>query len=165
MYIHITIHKSNYSWQTKPLKLTILPRTFMYAPKANPKQKRVETTEEHEKVHCYWTIRLAGWLLAVASKHCSLPHYSSPWRADGEQTLLSVTLQFAVASKITRRGELWQTSVGRNDFSPQKPKFSSTPIPILIGNSTCDDSTTWTSIIHKFYGLSTPLTTDFYPMT
>jgi len=68
----------------------------MYTPKANPKQKRMETTQEHEKTHCYWAIRLAGRLThggeLVASKHYSLPHNSSPWRTDGEQTLLSVTL-------------------------------------------------------------------------
>jgi len=75
----------------------------MYTPMANAKQKHVETTQEHEKVHCYWTIRLAGGLtrsgeLGYASWRAkgeqtllSVTHYS-PWRVDGEQTLLSVTL-------------------------------------------------------------------------
>jgi len=62
---------------------------------ANLKQKRVKTTQEREKVHCYWTIRLAGRFtrrgektllsatlqFAVASKHCSLSRCNSPWRA------------------------------------------------------------------------------------
>jgi len=139
--IHIVIHQCVHSYNNSSIKvihdkqshwkLTILPKTFIYTPKANPKQKRVKITQEHEKVHCYWVIRFAGWLmrrgeLAHASWRASgeqTPHYSSPWRADGEQTLLSVTLQFAVASKITRRGELWQTFVEKNDFSPQKPNF------------------------------------------
>jgi len=66
---------------TKPFELTISPRTFRFIPKANPKQKHVETTQEYEK-----GMLLLGdspWrddLLAVASKHCSLPHSSSPWR-------------------------------------------------------------------------------------
>ena len=31
------------------LTLTVLPKTFKYTPKANPRQKHVETTQEHEK--------------------------------------------------------------------------------------------------------------------
>jgi len=81
------------------LKLTVSPKTFKYTPKANPQQEHVETTQEHEKVHCYWTTRLAGGLTRSgelkASKHCSLLHNRSPWRVDGEQTLLSVTLSSA----------------------------------------------------------------------
>ena len=76
----------------------------------------------------------------------------------GEQTLLSVTLQLAVASKITRRGESWQSSVGNDDFSPQ---FSNTPIPNLIENSTYNNFATWTSIIQESNGVSTLLTTKF----
>jgi len=66
----------------------------------------VKTTQEHEKTHYYWVTRLAGGLTRC-----------------GEQTLLSATQQFAVASRwrantalchvvarrgeqITRRGEL-----------------------------------------------------------
>jgi len=149
------------------LKLTVLPKTFKYTPKANPKQKHVETTQEHEKgalllnnsprgrtylqwrarLHavasrwrantalCHTIVRRGEWM---ASKHCSLSRCSSPWRI---MTDLCREVRF---------------------FTP-KTQFSSTPIPNLIGNSTCDDSTTCTSIIHKFYGLSTPLTTKFLP--
>jgi len=77
----------------------------------------VTTTQEHEKTHCYWAIRLAGRL----TRSGELGY--APWRANGEQTLLSATLKFAVASRwrantalchvvarrgkqITRRGEL-----------------------------------------------------------
>ena len=82
------------------LKLTILPKTLMYTPTTNPKQKHMETTQEHEKGALLLNNSHRGrtysqWrasLLVVASKHCSLSHYSSPWQADGEQTLLSVTL-------------------------------------------------------------------------
>ena len=31
------------------LKLTVLPKTLMYTPKTNPKQKHVEKTQEHAK--------------------------------------------------------------------------------------------------------------------
>jgi len=96
-------------------------------------------------------------LLAVASKHCSLLHNYSSWRVGGEQTLLSVT----------------PSSLWRADYSPwrvmtvfcrevrfltPKTRFSSSSIPKLIGNSTYDHSTTWTSFIYEFYGLSTLLT-------
>ena len=70
----------------------------MYTQKANPKQERVKTTQEHEKAHCYWVTRLA----------CGLTRR-------GEKTVLSATLQFAVASRwrantalchvVARRGE------------------------------------------------------------
>jgi len=65
----------------------------MFVLKAIPKQKRVKTTQEHEKGALL--LNNSPWradLLAVASKHCSLPHSSSPWRTAGEQTLLPVTL-------------------------------------------------------------------------
>ena len=71
----------------------LTPKAFRYATKANSKQKCMNTTQEHEK-----GTLLQGcspWraiLLAVASKHCSQLHNRSPWRVDGEQTLLSVTL-------------------------------------------------------------------------
>jgi len=124
---------------------------------ANLKHKRVKTTQEREKVHCYWTIRLAGRLTRR-----------------GEQTLLSATLQFAVASRWRANTALCHVAVcrGEQDYSPwrvvtvscrewrfftPKTQFSSNPISNLIGNSTCDDSTIWTSIIHEFYGLSTLL--------
>jgi len=166
VYIHITIHQSRLFMVNKAIwKLTILPKTFMYTPKANPKQKRVKTTQEHEKTHCYWVTCLAGWLTRrgelahslwrantalchttvrrgeqMASKHCSLSRCSSPWR---------VVTDFCREERF---------------FTP-KTQFSSTPIPNLIGNSTCDDSTTWISIIHEFNGFSTLLTTNFYPKT
>ena len=130
-------------------KLTILPKTFMFTPKANSKQKRVKTMQEHEKVHCYWVTRLAGWLTRrgelVASKHCSLSRYSSPWRADYSP--------WRVVTDFCREERF---------FTP-KTQFTSTPIPNLIGNSTYDNSTTWTSIIHVFNGFSTLLTTNLYP--
>ena len=71
-------------------ELTISPKAFRYAPKANSKQKCMNTTQEHEK-----GTLLQGYspwradLLVVASKHCSLSCCSSPWRTDGEHTLLS----------------------------------------------------------------------------
>jgi len=72
----------------------------MFRPKANSKQKRVKNTQEHEKgalllnnsprgrAYSQWR----AWLSVVASKHGSLPHYSSPWRVDSKKTLLPVTL-------------------------------------------------------------------------
>jgi len=109
-------------------KLTILPKTFMHTPNANPKQKRVKTTQEHEKTHYYWVTRLVGGLTRrgeqMASKHCSLSRCSSPWRADYSP---------------------WRVVTGfcrEERFFTPKTQFSSTPIPNLIGNSTCDDSTT-----------------------
>jgi len=145
-------------------KLTILPKTFMYTPRLI--QNRNMWKRRKDVKRCTATEQLASRvdLLAVASKHCSLPHDSSPWRADGEQHC-----------SLSRCSSPW-----RADYSPwrvmtdfcreerfftPKTQFSSTPIPNLIGNSTCDDSTTWTSIIHEFYGLSTLLTTNFYSMT
>jgi len=87
-------------------------------------------------------VRRDEWM---ASKHCSLSRCSSPWRADYSQ--------WRVMTYFCREVRF---------FTP-KTQFPSTPIPNLIGNSTCDDSTTCTSIIHRFYGLSTPLTTKFLP--
>jgi len=150
VYIHMTIHKSRLFMVNKAIwKLTILPKTFMYTPKANQKQKRVKTTQEHEKAHCYWPTRLAGWLTRsgelahsswrantalchttirrgeqMASKHCSLSRCSSPWRAD--YSPWRVIIDFCREEQF---------------FTP-KTQFSSTPIPNLIGNSTCDNSTT-----------------------
>jgi len=57
----------------------------MYTPKANPKPEHVKTTQEHEK----------GALLLINSPRGQT---YSQWRAKGEQTLLSVTQLFAVAS-------------------------------------------------------------------
>jgi len=140
----------------------------MYTPKTKPERKHVETTQEHEKGALLLNNSHRGRLTRSgelkASKHCSLLHNRSSWRVDGEQTLLSVT----------------HSSPWRADYSPSrivtdfcrevrfftpKTQSSSNPIPNLIGNSTYDDSTTCTSIIQKFYGLSTPLTTKFYPKT
>ena len=147
------------------MKLTVSPKTFKYTPKANPQQEHVETTQEHEKVHCYWTTRLAGGLTRSgelkASKHCSLLHNRSPWRVDGEQTLLSVTLSSAWWADYSP----WRVMTGScrevRFFTP-KTQFSSNPIPNLIGNSTCDDSIIWTSIIHNSMDFLHLLTTKFY---
>jgi len=139
-----------------PLKLTVLPKTFMHTPKATPEQnvwrrrknmKRCTATEQHasraaysqwqaNSALCHILVRRGEWM---ASKHCSLSRCSLPWRADYSPWWFFNPI-----------------------FTP-KTKFSSTPIPNLIGSSTCDDSRTCTSIIHKFYGLSTPLTTKFLP--
>ena len=77
----------------KPSKeLAISPKAFRYAPKANSKQKCMNTTQEPEKGTTL--LGYSPWreiLLVVASKHCSLLHNHSPWRTGGEQTLLSVT--------------------------------------------------------------------------
>jgi len=87
-----------------------------------------------KKVHCYWTTRLAGGV----TRSGELGY--APWRAGGEQTLLSATLLCAVASgwrantalyhvvarrgeQITRRGKLWQTSAGSAIFHPKNPIF------------------------------------------
>ena len=91
---------------------------------------------------CHTLVRRGEWM---ASKHCSLSRCSSPWRANYSP--------WRVMTDFCREVRF---------FTP-KSQFSSTPIPNLIGNSTCDDSTTCTSIIHRFYGLSTPLTTKFLP--
>ena len=74
-------------------ELTISPKAFKYAPKANSKQKCMNTTREHE--HGALLLGYSSWRadsLVVASKHCSMSSCSSPWRTDDEQTLLSVTL-------------------------------------------------------------------------
>ena len=74
-------------------ELTISPKAFRYAQKANSKQKCMNTTREHENGALL--LGYSPWradLLAVASKHCSLSCCSSPWRTDGEQTLLPITL-------------------------------------------------------------------------
>jgi len=133
--IHIVIHQSKLFMTNKTIwKLTILPKTFMSTPKANSKQKCVKTTQEHEKVHCYYVTHLAGWL----TRRGELAH--SPWR---------------VVIDLCREERF---------FTP-KTQFSSTPILNLIGNSIYDNSITWTSIIHEFNGVSTLLTTNFYPKT
>jgi len=67
----------------------------------------------------------------MASKHCSLSRCSSPWRADYSP--------WRIVTGFCREVRF---------FTP-KTQFSSNPIPNLIGNSTCDDSITWTSIIHN----------------
>ena len=76
-------------------KLTILPKTFMHTPNANPKQKRVKTTQEHEKTHYYWVTRLAGGL----TRRGELTY--SPWRAN--TALCHATAR--PRKQITRRGE------------------------------------------------------------
>ena len=117
------------------LKLTVSPKTFKYTPKANPKQKYVEMMQEHEKgtlllnntprgraysqwrantALCHTIVRRGEWMV---SKHWSLSRCSSPWRI---MTGFCQEVRF---------------------FTP-KTQFSSNPIPNLIGNSTCDDSTT-----------------------
>ena len=119
-------------------ELTVLPKTLMYTPKTNPKQKHVETTQEHEKGALLLNNSPRGRLTRSgelkASKHCSLLHNRSPWRVDGEQTLLSVT-----------HSSPWRVVTGfcrEVRFFTPKTQFSSNQIPNLIGNSTCDDSTT-----------------------
>jgi len=62
-------------------------------------------------------------LLAVGSKHCSLPHYNSSWRADGEQTLLPVTLQLAGASRLLAVASCDRLLSGRTIFHPKNPIF------------------------------------------
>ena len=92
MYNHMTVHNSIIQVKQSLLKQTVLPKTFKYTLKANPKQKHVETTQGHEKGRLL--LGDSPWrddLLAVASKHCPLPHSRSPWRTDGEKTLLPVT--------------------------------------------------------------------------
>jgi len=113
-----------------------------------------------KKARCYWVTRRGGvtyspWRANIApchtvvrcgkqkaSKQCSLLRYSSPWRADYS---------------------MWRIMTGfcrEVRFFTPKTQFSSNPIPNLIGNSTYDHSTTWTSIIHELYGLFTLLTTN-----
>ena len=138
VYIRITIHQSRLFMINKVIwKLTVLPKTFMYTAKANPKQKRVKRTQEHEKTQCYWAIRLAGRLTRsgelsyaswranttlwhtivrrgkrMASKHCSLSRCSLPWRADYSS--------WRVMTDFCREERF---------FTP-KTQFSSTPIQI-----------------------------------
>jgi len=71
----------------------------------------------------------------MASKLCSLSRCSSPWRV---MTVFCREVRF---------------------FTP-KTQFLFNPIPNLIRNSTYDHSTTWTSFIYEFYGLSTLLTSN-----
>ena len=122
-----------------------------------------------KKVHCYWTTCLAGGLTRsgelaysqwranttlchtivrrgewMASKHCSLSRCSSSWRADHSQ---------------------WRTVTGfcrEVRFFTPKIQFSSNSIPNLIGNSTCDGSIIWTSIIYNSMDFLHLLTTNFY---
>ena len=89
----------------------------MFTPKANSKHKHVKTAQEHDKVHCYYVIRLAGWL----TRRGELAH--APWWASGKQTLLSVTLQLAVASRLLVVASRDRLLSGRTIFHPQKPKF------------------------------------------
>ena len=144
--IHIVIHQSKLFMTNKTIwKLTILPKTFMSTPKENSKQKCVKTTQEHEKVHCYYVSRLAGWL----TRRGELAH--SPWQTDGEQPLLFVTIQLASRAHYSPWRVVTDFCQEERFFTP-KTQFSSTPIQNLIGNSTYDDSTTWISIIHGFNG-------------
>jgi len=127
----------------KPFEtLTILPKTLMYTPRTNPKQKHVKTTQGHEKgmlllvtrrggmTYSPWRANIAPCHTVVrrgeqmASKHCSLSRCSSPWRAD--YSPWRIVIGFC----------------GEVRFFTPKTQFSSTPIPNLIGNSTCDDSIT-----------------------
>ena len=158
MYINITIHQSRLFMVNKAIwKLTILPKTFTYTPRANPKQKRVKRRKTWKgtlllgisprgltylpwranTALCHTIVRRGE---QMASKYCSLSCCSSSWR---------VMTDFCQEERF---------------FTP-KTQFSSTPIPNLMGNSTCDDSTTWISIIHEFNGFPTLLTIYFYPMT
>ena len=116
----------------------------MYTPKTNPKQKHVETTQEHEKGALLLNNSPRGRLTRSgelkASKHSSLLHNRLPWRVDGEQTLLSVThsspwrADYSPWRIVT--GFCWEVRF----FTP-KTQFSSNLIPNLIGNSTCDHPT------------------------
>jgi len=97
-----------------------------------------------KKVHCYWSTRLAGRLTRSgklkASKHCSLLHNRSPWRVDGEQTLLSITHSSSWRADYSP----WRIATGfcrEVRFFTPKTQFSSNPIPNLIGNSSYDHST------------------------
>ena len=89
----------------------------MFTPKANSKHKHVKTAQEHEKVHCYYVIRLAGWL----TRRGELAH--APWWASGKQTLLSVTLQLAVASRLLAVASRDKLLSGRTIFHPKNPIF------------------------------------------
>ena len=82
----------------------------MFTPKANPKQKRVKTMQEHEK----------GTLLL-----CNSPYglTYSPRRAGGEQTLLYVTIQLAVASRLLAVASRDRLLSGRTIFHPKNPIF------------------------------------------
>ena len=70
---------------------------------------------------CHTLVRCGEWM---ASKHCSLSCCSSPWREDYSS--------WQIMTNFCREVQF---------FTP-KTQFSSTPTPNLIGNSTCDDSTT-----------------------
>jgi len=90
-------------------ELTISSKAFKYAPKANSKQKCMNTTQEHEKgttllgyspwrantALCYTITRRGEWM---ASRLCSLSRIARR----GEQT--------------TRGGEHNRFSVGKCDF-------------------------------------------------
>jgi len=123
-------------------ELTISPKAFKYAPKASSKQKCTNTTQEHERGTTL--LGYSPWratLLVVASKHCSLLHNHSPWRVDGEQTLISVT----PSSPWRTDYSPWRVMTGfcrEVRFFTPKTQFSSNSIPNLIGNSTYDHSTT-----------------------
>jgi len=112
-------------------------------------------TQEHEKGTLLlgdspWRANIAPCHTAVrrgeqmASKHCTLSCCSSPWRTGYSP---------------------WRTMTGfcrEVRFFTPKTQFSSNPIPNLIGNSTYDHSTIWTSIIHNSMGFLHLLTTNFY---
>ena len=101
-----------------------------------------------EKVHCYWTTRLVGRLTRSGelkvSQHCSLSRCSSLWRADYSS--------WRIVTDFCREVRF---------FTP-KTQFSSNLIPNLIGNSTCDHPTIWTSIIHNSMDFLHLLTTNSY---
>jgi len=88
---------------------------------------------------CYVVVRRGE---QMASKLCSLSRYSSPWRA----RILAVANRDRLLS-------------GTAIFHPKNPIFINLN-PKFVRNSTYDHSTTWTSIIHEFYGLYTLLTTN-----
>jgi len=141
------------------------PNLFKYTPKANPKQKHMETTQEHEKGALLLNNSPRGRLTRSgelkASKHCSLWHNCSLWRVDGEQTLLSVTHSSPWRADYSP----WRVMAGfcrEVRFFTPKTQFSSNAIPNLIGNSTCNDSIIWTSIIHNSMDFLHLLTTNFY---
>jgi len=109
----------------------------------------VASTWRDNTAPCHTFVRRGEWM---TSKHYSLSRCSSPWWADYSLWWADYSL-WRVVTDFCREVRF---------FTP-KTQFSSTPISNLIGNSTRDDSTTWTSIMHIFYGLSTPLTTKFLP--
>ena len=98
------------------------------------RHKTWKGTEPSEPL-CYspWRATYALWYTIT---------HSSPWRA----------LLLAVAS-------IHCSLLGSAIFNPKNPIFINLN-PKLIGNSTYDHSTTWTTVIYEFYGLSTTFTTN-----